>query len=90
MCVQATGLRSVQYALVGYGAQDYLTPPQIRTMDGQIFNTASKVAAALGRFEVVAGDSPDTMFALRYAARLPFRAGTYAVAILCRRAAILC
>jgi len=71
----ATGLRSVQYALVGYGGQDYLTAPQIRTMDGQIFNTASKVAAALGRFDFMAGDNPDTMLALRYAARLPFRAG---------------
>jgi len=78
----ASGLRSVQYALVGYGGQGYLSPPQIRTMDGQVFNTAPKVAAALGRFDFEAGEKPDTMLALRYAARLPFRAGASKTVIL--------
>jgi len=70
------GLKNTQYAVVGFGGQDHLTPPQVRTMDGQIFNSANKVGSTFNGFSLEAGSTPaDIMSALAYAARLPFRAG---------------
>jgi len=47
--LRAQNLRSVRYAVVGFGGRQlHLAQPQIRTMDGQVFNSANKV----GKFYV--------------------------------------
>ena len=73
--LRTDGLKNSQYAVVGFGGQGYLSSPSIRTMDGQIFSTANKVPTAFSRFDVQGSDSVNVMQALRYAAKLPFRAG---------------
>lgn len=72
---KSEGLKNTQYAVVGFGGQDHLSVPQVRTMDGQIFNSANKVASTFSGFSLEGGSAPDIMAALGYAARLPYRAG---------------
>jgi len=73
--LKADGLKNSQFAVVGFGGQGHLSTPSVRTMDGQIFNSANKVTTAFNRFDLQAGGPSDVMQALKYAARLPFRAG---------------
>jgi len=72
---RSKGIKSTQYAVIGFGGMEHLNPAQIRTMDGQIFSSASKVSTAFNNFDLQTGSSPDVMAALIYAAKLPFRAG---------------
>jgi hypothetical protein len=74
--LKAEGLKSNQFAVVGYGGEKYLAQPQVQTMDGLLFNTAQKLPVALSSFDLKSGPSADTMAAVRYAAGLPFRAGS--------------
>lgn len=72
---RSKGIKSTQYSVIGFGGMEHLSSPQIRTMDGQIFSSASKLSTAFNNFDLQAGLSPDAMGALIYAAKLPFRAG---------------
>jgi hypothetical protein len=72
---RAEGLRNNQYAVIGFGGEGHLSLPKVRTMDGQIFNSANKVSSAFDGFELVSSSSPDVMLAIKYAAKQPFRAG---------------
>jgi hypothetical protein len=72
---KSKGMKSTQYSVVGFGGMEHLNPAQIRTMDGQIFSSVSKLSTAFNNFDLQAGSSPDVMGALIYAAKLPFRAG---------------
>lgn len=72
---RSKGIKSTQYAVIGFGGIDHLNRAQIRTMDGQIFSSSSKVSTAFNNFDLRSGSSPDVMSALIYAAKLPFRAG---------------
>jgi len=80
--LKAEGLKSNQYAVVGYGGKGHLAQPRVRTMDGQVFNTAQKIPIALNGFDLEATQVPDAMAALRFVARLPFRAGASKTVIL--------
>jgi len=75
MLLQAEGLKNSRYAIVGYGGKGHLSLSHVHTMDGLIFNTADKIPLALNRFELEAGDKTDAMAAIRYAAKLQYRAG---------------
>ena len=75
------GITSTRYALVGFGGKSHMGTAHIHTMDGQIFYTASKVLQS--NFETAeAGTERDALAAIRYAARLPFRAGASKTIIL--------
>src|SRR6218665_1049011 len=75
-------LSDTRYAIVGFGGKDHLTTPHIHTMDGQIFNTANKISQGLNKFDLEAGELRDPMAAIRYAAKLAFRAGASKTFIL--------
>jgi hypothetical protein len=80
--LKAEGLKSNQYAVVGYGGKGYLAEPRVHTMDGQLFNTAQKIPIALNGFDLEGGQTADAMAAIRFVARLPFRAGASKTVIL--------
>jgi hypothetical protein len=80
--LRAEGLKNSQFAVVGFGGQGHLSKPQVRTMDGQIFNTANKVPTTFNTFDLEAGESVDALSAISYVARLPFRAGASKTIIL--------
>ena len=42
--MSAQGLTSLRYAVVGFGGTQHLTEAHVHTMDGQVFNSASKVS----------------------------------------------
>jgi hypothetical protein len=69
------GLTNARYAIVGFGGKDHLASPHIHTMDGEIFNAANKISQGLNKFDLEAGELLDPMDAIRYAAKLGFRAG---------------
>lgn len=76
------GMSNTRYAIVGFGGKDHLSTPHIHTMDGQIFNTANKISQGLNKFDLEAGQLRDAMAAIRYSAKLAFRAGASKTFIL--------
>lgn len=49
--MRSEGLTSIRYAVVGFGGkQSHLSGAHVHTMDGQIFNVASKVRSAKSRY----------------------------------------
>lgn len=77
------GLSATRYAIVGFGGKQHLDTPHVHTMDGQIFNSANKVRMATNNFDFMSSAAgSDAMFALRYAAQLPFRAGASKTIVL--------
>lgn len=81
--MQSEGLTSTRYAVVGFGGkQSHLMNVHTHTMDGQLFNSASKLALAIDRFDLEPGTNVDTLLAVQYAAQLPFRAGASKTVVL--------
>jgi hypothetical protein len=81
--MQTEGLTSTRYAVVGYGSKEtHLNTAHVHTMDGQIFNTASKLSLALDKFNLESGSNTDALLALMYSAQLPFRAGASKTLVL--------
>ena len=73
--IQAEGLKNSLFAVIGFGGEGCLSAPSVRTVDGQVSNTANKVPTEFNRFDVQGREGADVMQALKYAAKLPFRAG---------------
>jgi hypothetical protein len=81
--LKADGITSARFAVVGFGGKmAHLGDAHVHTMDGQIFNSAKKLSLAVDNFNTESGTNTDAMVALRYTARLPFRAGASKTVIL--------
>ena len=71
-----SGVRDVRFGLVGYGLPGTLGGPHSHTFEGEIFNTGNKFTAGLSSFAITnERTTEDSLTALHYAARYPFRMG---------------
>jgi len=78
-----SGIRDVQFGLVGYGNEGLLNEPHSHTFDGQLMHRKDKFIQALSRFNAVASEGGEDAFhAIRFASKYPFRSGSSKTAIL--------
>ena len=70
-----SGLKSINYGIVGYGGAGVFDSVHSHTIDGQLMNTRDKVLLGLDQWTMDAGDNDDSMMAVRFAANYPFRTG---------------
>jgi hypothetical protein len=77
-------MEKMRYTIVGYGGQGPLANAHTHTIDGQIFNNREMFQYGLENFNtMLASDSPaDSLLALRYITRLPFRSGVSKTVVL--------
>lgn len=71
----ASGLKSINYGIVGYGGAGVCDSVHSHTIDGQLMNTRDKVLLGLDKWTMEGGDNDDSMLAVRLAADYPFRMG---------------
>lgn len=74
--LNAQGLESNQFALVGYGGEGVIYGgPHSHTMDGQLFASKTRYSQAVENFPLHETMVEDGLAALEFAANYPFRVG---------------
>jgi hypothetical protein len=73
--LKTEGLTDTRFGLVGYGGEGMTAMPHSYTMEGALFNSRHKFAPSLDKFMAEETSNADTLAAIRFAAKYPFRAG---------------
>ena len=78
----AAGVTSVEYGLVGFGAEGLLSSAHSHTFSGRLMGSKDEVLNSLRSFETSEGTPEDSLQAIQFASRYPFRTGASKTIIL--------
>lgn len=79
---QQAGETSVEYGLVGFGAEGLLSSAHSHTFSGRLMGTKDEVLSTLQNFVTSEGTPEDALQAIQFASRYPFRTGASKTVLL--------